>query len=123
MRSKRAEQLDKDHKVITADGTCGVNIVDQRHQACNCSIEFHCLNICRYFFDRLMEFYFHIRIWRICHNVGQSCHTLQETLAALYGAVIPRSCCAIITHKQYIRTQCIRAVLFYNIKRVNHISL
>ena len=124
MRGKRAEQLDKDHKVITADGTCRVNIVDQRHQACDRRVELHCLDICCDLLDRFMEFYFHIRICRcVSHDIRQACHTLQETLAALYGAVIPRSCRAVITHKQYICTQGISAVLFYDIKRVNDIPL
>ena len=50
-----AEQLDKDHKVITADGTCRVNIVDQRHQACDRRVELHCLNVLGNLLNGLVE--------------------------------------------------------------------
>lgn len=91
MRSKRAKQLDEDHEIITADCSDCIDVVDQSHQACNRGIELHRLNVSRHLFDRLVEFYFHIRICRsICHNVGQTCHTLKETLTALYRTVVPR---------------------------------
>ena len=124
MRSKWAKELDEDHKIIPADLANCVDVVDESHQAGNCSVKLHSLNIGGYLLDCLMDLNLHILGCRlICHNVGQSCNSLKETLAASYRAVIPRSSCAVVAHKQYISTKCVSTILFYNIKRVYYIPL
>ena len=49
--------------------------------------------------------------------------TLKETLAASYGAVVPRSSCAVVTHEENVGTKCICTILIYNVKRVNNVAL
>ena len=46
-----------------------------------------------------------------------------ETLAASYGAVVPRSSCAVVTHEENVGTKCICTILIYNIKRINNVAL
>ena len=45
----------KDYKVILADLTNSINLVDESHQAGNCSVELHSLDIGRYLLDCLMD--------------------------------------------------------------------
>ena len=73
-----------------------VDVVDQRHQACDRRVELHRLDVSRHLLDRLVEFHFHIRICRsVSHDVRQACHTLQGkrlqpfTELSFHGAAAP----------------------------------
>ena len=124
MRCKRAKELDEDYKVILADLANCINLVDKSHQAGNCSVELHSLDIGGYLLDCLMDLNLHILGCRLlCHDIGQSCNSLKETLATSYGAVVPRSSCAVVTHEENVGTKCICTILIYNVKRVNNVAL
>jgi len=124
MRSKRAKQFDEGMKLLFTDLSNIVNIVGQSHQCCNCCIELHILNIRRYFLDGLMKRSLQLlSLFILGKHIGKSSYTLQETLTTLYRVLVPRSCCAVVTHEQYISTQGVCTVLFYNIQWVNNVAL
>ena len=61
----------------------------------------------------------------MCGHGGQrSAADLQSVgAAASYGAVVPRSSCAVVTHEENVGTKCICTILIYNVKRVNNVAL
>ena len=123
MRSKRAEQFDEGLQLLFADLTNIIYIVGQGHECSDGRVELHILDIGRYLLNGLVKRSLQLLgLFVLRQHIRKSCHTLQETLAALDGVLVPRSCCAVITHEQYISTQGVCAVIFYDVQRVYHVT-
>ena len=100
------------------------NLIDQSHQAGNRCVEFQVLNIRGNLLDGTMNLHLKFLGNRLFgKNICQSGYTVKEFLASFYRAVAPRSRCTVITHEQYIGTKGICTVFFYDIQRIDYISL
>ena len=55
-------------------------------------------------------------------DIGQGNDTVEKALAAADGIIVPRCGRAVITHKEYIGTERIRAELVDDIVRVNDVA-
>ena len=58
----------------------------------------------------------------LCH-IHKTLYTFKETLTALDAGRRPRSCCAVITHKEDVYAENVCAVFFYNVVGVNDVTL
>ena len=60
----------------------------------------------------------------MCGHGGQrSAADLQSVgTAASYGAVVPRSSCAVVTHEENVGTKCICTILIDDLQRIDTIS-
>ena len=58
----------------------------------------------------------------IREKICKAGHTLEESAAALYGAVIPGSGTAVIAHEQHVDSEGIGAVLIDDIQRIDDVA-
>ena len=99
------------------------DIVEQGHHCGYGGIELHSLDILSNLFDGLMECARKLgSLASARRDIGQGSDTVEKALAAADGIIVPRCGRAVITHKEYIGTERIRAELVDDIVRVNDVA-
>ena len=118
------KKLDEGDKIITGDRTGLRVVVDEGHQRCDRGIELHTLDILGNLLDGLVGLRLEARILLLeGRDVGESGHTIQETLHATYTLLAPRRSGGVVTHEEHIGTKGIRTVEVHDVQRVDDIAL
>ena len=118
------KELDEGDEIITGDRTGLRVVVDEGHQRCDRGIELHTLDILGDLLDGLVGLRLEARILLLeGRDVGESGHTIQETLHATYTLLAPWRSGGVVTHEEHIGTKGIRTVEVHDVQRVDDIAL